>query len=204
MSKQTRNLILLSVLFLTAVFYYNTFNNAGNDRLGEILSSISNSIRFASRIEPILSKNGIILWTNLERRTEKLPFLLEDEELNLIAEKRLEDMFTEQYFAHYSPTTNQGAEDEAEDIDYQFISIGENLAEGYFKDDQALVKAWMESPGHRKNILEDNYTKIGAAVKKGIFEGQKTWMAIQVFSKPLSECPEPRQDQKFSIENKGF
>lgn len=201
-TKRIKNLILLSVLFLSVVFFYNFYSQGESDKLGKILSNVSNSIRFASRIDPILSKEGIVLWTNFERQAEKLPILLADEDLDIIAEKRLEDMFAGQYFAHYSPTTNRGAEDEAKDINYQFISIGENLAQGYFKNEEELVRAWMNSPAHRENILKENYTRIGVAVRKGIFEGQKTWLSVQIFSRPLSECSGPKTDLKYSVENK--
>ena len=60
-----------------------------------------------------------------------------------------------------------------------------------FEDDQVLVQAWMDSPGHRANILNDRYLEIGVAVIKGIYEGQNTWLAVQHFGLPLSACPQP-------------
>ena len=49
----------------------------------------------------------------------------------------------------------------------------------------------MNSPGHRANILDVHYTQIGVAVREGTFQGQTTWIAIQVFGRPSSDCPMP-------------
>jgi len=72
------------------------------------------------------------------------------------------------------------------------------LALGNFKDDENLVNAWMESEGHRENILSTKYQEIGVAVKKGSFEGRETWLAVQHFGLPLSACPQP--DVKLKVE----
>ena len=98
-------------------------------------------------------------------------------------------MFAKQYFEHISP---QGLDvsDLAEDAGYKFIEIGENLALGNFLNDETLVQAWMDSPGHRENILNSNYKEIGVAVLKGTYQGKTTWMAVQHFGRPLSDCPQ--------------
>ena len=49
---------------------------------------------------------------------------------------------------------------------YEYISVGENLAMGNFKNDGDLVEAWMNSPGHRANILSFKYKELGVAVIK--------------------------------------
>ena len=44
-----------------------------------------------------------------------------------------------------------------------------------------------------------HYTEIGVAVGKGIYQGQTTWIAVQIFGKPSSACPSPDADLKSSI-----
>ncbi|MDE2019598.1 MAG: hypothetical protein KGJ13_04605 [Patescibacteria group bacterium] len=138
-----------------------------------------------------LTREGVIVDTNTERQKNgDLPPLEENAALDTIAALRLGDMFAKQYFAHVSPS-GSSAMTVASSVGYQYIALGENLALGNFNGDQGVVTAWMGSPGHRANILNARYTQIGVAVKEGIFEGQDTWLAVQVFGKPASDCPEP-------------
>jgi uncharacterized protein YkwD len=135
-----------------------------------------------------LSKDNIINFTNKYRKENgDLVVLKENHKLNLSAQEKLQDMFTEQYFDHISPA-GVGIGDLGDQVGYQYLLIGENLAMGNFKDDLALVDAWMASPGHRENILNKNYTEIGIAVAKGRFEGRDIWMAVQHFGTPLETC----------------
>lgn len=147
-----------------------------------------------------LTKAGTIQWTNLQRENYGLPPLKENERLDLSAAMKVEDMFDKQYFAHDSPSGVKVG-DLAENVGYEFIAIGENLALGNFENDEALLKAWMDSPGHRANILNLQYQEIGVAVLKGVFEGKTTWLAVQHFGLPLSACPQPSTTLKTEIES---
>lgn len=136
-----------------------------------------------------LSKSNVVDITNKYRKENgNLPLLIENEKLNLSAEKKLQDMFRNQYFEHVSPN-DISVGDLGNQVSYDYILIGENLALGNFKNDTALVGAWMKSEGHRANILNDNYLDIGVAVGKGIYEGKNVWMAVQHFGTPRSACP---------------
>lgn len=146
-----------------------------------------------------LTKEGIIEWTNFQRKSYGLSPLKENELLEQSANLKLQDMIEKHYFAHVSPDGIE-LKDLVEKVGYEFILIGENLALGNFKDDQDLVLAWMESPGHRENILNSKYQEIGVAVGQGIFEGKKVWFAVQHFGKPLSACPVPNENLKLEIE----
>lgn len=149
--------------------------------------------------EASLTEEGVIEWTNMQREQNGLPPLRENLKLDASAQAKVDDMFKNQYFAHQSPS-DEGVGDLAEKFNYKFIAIGENLALGNFKNDEALVQAWMASPGHRANILNSSYQEIGVAVKKGIFEGETTWLAVQHFGLPLSSCPQPDEKLKAEIE----
>lgn len=136
-----------------------------------------------------LTKEGVIAYTNKNRKdVAGLPALVENSKLDISAQNKLVDMFTKQYFEHTSPSgvsiSNLG-----EQVGYEYILIGENLAMGNFKNDGALLDAWMASIGHRANILNTHYTEIGVAVGKGKFEGKDTWIAVQHFGAPRSICP---------------
>ena len=149
--------------------------------------------------EAYLTQSGTIYWTNIQRKDNNLPALTENPKLNAAARAKLDDMFKLQYFEHTSPS-GIGAADLAENAGYKFIVIGENLALGSFKNDKELVQAWMDSPGHRANILNSSYQEIGVAVGKGVFEGETTWLAVQEFGRPLSDCYQPDPALKNKIE----
>lgn len=136
-----------------------------------------------------LTSNGVVDITNKYRESDGgLPPLTENSKLNFSAEKKLQDMFVKGYFEHMSPD-GVGVGDLGNQVSYEYILIGENLALGNFKDDQSLVDAWMASPGHKANILNKRYTEIGVAVSKGIYNGKSVWMSVQHFGLPKSACP---------------
>ncbi|OGZ60571.1 MAG: hypothetical protein A2919_01680 [Candidatus Spechtbacteria bacterium RIFCSPLOWO2_01_FULL_43_12] len=149
--------------------------------------------------EGLLTRSRVIEWTNIQRELAGLPALSENSKLNESASIKVDDMFEKQYFAHVSPS-GDGAGELAGDVEYSFILIGENLALGNFGSDELLVDAWMDSPGHRENILKPGFTEIGVAVKRGEFEGRQTWLAVQHFAKPLSDCPQPQESLKAQIQ----
>jgi uncharacterized protein YkwD len=157
----------------------------------ELLSQDINSVT--------LSNSGIIKYTNIERlNVSKVP-LVENIDLVKSAKVKLDDMFKQQYFEHVSPKGTT-LEDLAVGAGYEYILIGENLAEGDFKDDHALVSAWMTSPKHKENILNDRYTQIGVAVGHGILNGQDVWLGVQHFGRPLNLCPAIDQQLVTSID----
>ena len=147
----------------------------------------------------LLTEQGVLQWTNIQRTRNGLAPLTGNIQLNGAASSKLQDMFSRQYFAHVSPS-GEGAGDLVKDTGYEFLAIGENLALGNYQDDQTLVQAWMDSPGHRANILNIRYQEIGVAVGKAIFEGNSTWLAVQIFGRPLSACPQPDEQFKTQIE----
>lgn len=150
--------------------------------------------------ETHLTRAGVVRFTNHHRAQHGLPPLAENQTLNVSASLKVDDMFANQYFAHESPNGN-GVSDLADRVGYNYIVIGENLALGNFQDDETLVQAWMDSPGHRANILHDGYTEIGVSVQRGTFKGDRVWLAVQHFGKPESACPSPDETLKTRIEN---
>jgi uncharacterized protein YkwD len=135
-----------------------------------------------------LTNEGVILYTNKNRVGNGLKPLSENIILDKIAKARAEDMFAKQYFAHVAPDGGK-AETLANSFGYEYIIIGENIAMGNFDGDEDLVTSWMNSPGHRENILKSKYTEIGVAEIFGKYEGNKVWMAVQIFGTPKSACP---------------
>ena len=149
----------------------------------------------------VLNDSQIVYWTNIERskNATNLVQLKSSTWLTEIAKERILDMFEKTYFEHVSPT-GDSASKIAEKNNYKYIIIGENIALGNFGSSREIVQAWMDSEGHRANILNKNYTDIGVYSKEGEYNGRKVWISAQIFSKPMAFCTEPDISKKETIE----
>lgn len=148
--------------------------------------------------ETELTQAGILRWTNRERTRAGLRPLTEQRELTAAAERKLQDMFAKQYFAHRNPD-GEGIAAVVTALGYVPLRVGENLALGNFGNDEELVAAWMASPGHRANIVSPGFSEIGIAAKEGDFQDRRTWLAVQVFALPASACPAPSTGLRSAI-----
>jgi len=97
--------------------------------------------------------------TNQERAKYGVPALKLDVELSKVAREKSRDMQAKGYFDHNSPTYGSPF-DMMKKFGIAYRSAGENIAMGQ-QSPQEVVNAWMNSEGHRKNILNANYTHIG-------------------------------------------
>lgn len=154
----------------------------------------------ASHEDSTLTVSGIIRLTNVERSKKGLGILTKNSILDKSAGAKVQDMFSQQYFEHVSPS-GVSVTDLVNKEGYQYIVIGENLALGNFGGDAQVLAAWMASPGHRANILDTRYDEIGVAVGRGMYNGRMQWLAVQHFGKPLSSCPVVDSQLKSSIES---
>ncbi len=143
-------------------------------------------------INSSVNSQELIQLTNAERQKKGLPLLSENTKLNEAAFKKGQNMFEENYWAHYSPSgkdpwgfiSNTG---------YKFSFAGENLARNFYNSPD-VVNAWMSSPTHRDNILNSRYQEIGIAVLEGTLQGQPTILVVQEFGKPteaIAQAPAP-------------
>jgi uncharacterized protein YkwD len=151
--------------------------------------------------EVVLLKSKIIEETNLQRKNNGLPELKENTALEESALAKANDMFKNQYFEHTSPEGISSG-DLVQSFGYEYIVTGENLILGNFKNEAELVESWMNSPGHRENILNSRYTDIGISVVQGNYEGHSVWISVQEFGFPLSVCDEPDSGFKNQIDGK--
>lgn len=101
----------------------------------------------------------VIRLVNEVRAKNGLPALQENWELSRVARYKSQDMRDLRYFNHESPTYGSPF-DMIRAFGLRYRAAGENIAMGY-RTPQAVVTAWMNSAGHRANILNANYTQIG-------------------------------------------
>ena len=101
----------------------------------------------------------VVRLVNQARSRNGLPPLTENWELSRVARYKSQDMKDRGYFSHNSPTYGTPFQMiRAFGLTYRYA--GENIAMGYASP-QAVVEGWMNSGGHRANILNVNYTQIG-------------------------------------------
>lgn len=111
-------------------------------------------------------ESEVIRLVNIERQKQGLSPLQEDWELCRVARIKSQDMKDNNYFSHTSPTYGSPF-DMMKSFGIKYRGAAENIAKGQ-KTPEAVVKAWMNSSGHRKNILNASYTHIGVGyVKSG-------------------------------------
>jgi hypothetical protein len=138
-----------------------------------------------------VASDEIITDTNAARSANGIAPLVADPVLSQIAQQRVDNMFAEQYFGHVSPE-GIGADDIAQTLGYDYFLLAENIAAGDLADSTTIVNGWMNSPGHRANILNASLVNIGVAAKEGTFKGKNNqWVVVQVFSRPKSHCSFP-------------
>ena len=136
-----------------------------------------------------LSEEQIILQTNQARAKHKLSKLQPNDKLNAAVQAKLDHMFANQYWDHYSPT-NVAPWDFILSADYAYQNAGENLGRDFNSTD-ALVNAWLESPSHRENLLNPAYKDIGVAIGHGTINGQETTLIVQLLGRQFpADTPE--------------
>ena len=101
----------------------------------------------------------VVALTNQERAKNGLPALKVNTTLSKMAHEKARDMSANNYFSHTSPTYGSPF-DMMKKYGITYNYAGENIAMGQ-QTPEDVVKAWMNSEGHRKNILSPNYNYIG-------------------------------------------
>lgn len=118
-------------------------------------------------------EDQVVALVNQERAKQGLRPLTHRADVKNVAHKKAEDLINANYFAHNSP--NYGSPfDMLRTFGISYRSAGENIAKGQ-KTPQEVMNAWMNSPGHRQNILSPNFDTIGV----GFYHGAWVQMFIQ-------------------------
>ncbi|MBN2980254.1 serine protease [Cohnella algarum] len=104
---------------------------------------------------------------NAERAKAGLGALAMDSKLSEVALAKAKDMYNKNYFSHTSPTYGSPF-DMMKQFGVSFNYAGENIAKGQ-RTPAEVMNAWMNSSGHKANILGQNFTKIGVAYYNGVW-----------------------------------
>jgi len=141
---------------------------------------IKNNVNFLASVLP----DVIISETNSKRQMYDLTALAPDATLEKAAQLKADDMAAKGYFAHTSPEgiTPWHWLDQA---GYKYAYAGENLAINFIDSDD-VINAWMNSVGHKANILNNNFTQIGIGIADGQYQDRKTTFVVQLFAQPVA------------------
>jgi len=156
-------LVALKIFTLTAV------------TIGPIVPAFSSAI----------TVSNIISLTNESRGEYQLPALTENPLLDQAAQTKANDMLAKGYFAHTTPD-GKTPWDFIVAAGYNYIMAGENLAVN-FTEAENVETAWMNSPGHKANIVNKNYEEIGIGISQGEYQGHNAIFVVQMFGTPAGQ-----------------
>jgi len=128
--------------------------------------------------------DSLISETNNARLESGADIVILNDVLSTAARAKAVDMFEYNYWAHTSPSGTEPW-DFIIGEGYDYIFAGENLARD-FATSKGVVKAWLESPSHRDNLLNPRYTEMGLAIVDGELNGYPTTLVVQMFGTPRS------------------
>ncbi|MDP1421499.1 CAP domain-containing protein [Peribacillus simplex] len=139
-------------------------NDANQIRIGQIIN-LPTSNHTVNREESQSVEQQVLSLVNEERSKSGLPSLEMDSDISNVAILKSEDMRDNNYFNHTSPSYGSPF-DMMKSFGISYEYAGENIAAGQPSAD-AVMKSWMNSPGHKANILNKNYTHIGIGYVTG-------------------------------------
>ncbi len=140
----------------------NSSNSGNANNTGNTGNNTSNSGNESTQSDFAAQ---VVKLVNAERAKAGLSALASDALLDKVALAKAKDMSNNNYFDHQSPTYGSPF-DMMKQFGVTYSYAGENIAKGQ-KTPQEVVTAWMNSEGHRANILSKNFTQIGVGYYNG-------------------------------------
>lgn len=142
-------------------------DNDSDDQSGEVAEDNNSDDGQLNEFE-----KEVVSLTNDEREKNGLEPLESDAELSVVARDKSKDMQSNGYFSHESPTYGSPF-DMMSDYGISYSTAGENIAHGQ-QSPEEVVDGWMNSEGHRENILNPDFTHIGVGyVEQGNYWTQE-------------------------------
>ncbi len=201
MKKRALLIFMFVMLFSTSVFAQSTYTVQSGDSMWKIavkyqvgiseIIAANPQIKNPSMIYPgqkltiptvttSSQENEVARLVNVERAKAGLPALKFNWQLSRVARYKSADMANKGYFSHNSPTYGTPFQ-MMENFGLRFSAAGENIAYGQ-RTPAEVMNAWMNSPGHRNNIMSRSFTEIGVGLAKNK-NGVCYW--TQQFMKPM-------------------
>ncbi|MGI6727407.1 MAG: CAP domain-containing protein [Anaerovoracaceae bacterium] len=147
-----------------------TDNNANVNKNPVVTAPDNNAGSYEKQVVDLVNK---------ERAAQGLPALSYNASLSKVAEAKAADMRDKGYFSHTSPTYGSPF-DMMKTFGITYRAAGENIAKGY-KTPDSVMNGWMNSPGHRANILNSDFSEIGVGY---VTDSNGTGYWVQMFIHP--------------------
>lgn len=173
------NPVVISAILVTAFLQQVSYTPSRVNLRGNVLA-------YATDINPV----ELLKDTNIERNKAGLAPLRLDSRLNASASDKASDMFSNDYWAHVSPSGVQPWHwFEVEHYAYSYA--GENLAKN-FDTSAGVMQGWMNSQTHRDNLLNIHYVDVGFSISNGTLQGEQTTLVVAHYgAAPQAPAPAP-------------
>lgn len=139
----------------------------------------------------------VVDYANNDRQGIHRHELRENILLSQAASLKAHDMASRGYFSHVGPA-GETPWTWLDKVGYKYVYAGENLAVNYF-DSEDVHRAWMNSPIHRDNLLDERFTEIGVGVAQGKFNGRDSLYIVEFLGtteEPLSPNTDLARESK--------
>ena len=161
------------VVLLTAVFLA-AFAAFAMSAVEPEVAAADTSIRSCtgSKITLKTIEKTMLSLHNRKRTSLGLPRLCVHPKLQKAARAHSMDMIRRDYFSHYTKGRNEGSCQRLRRNGYRWRLCGENIAwgSGSKGSPNSRFQAWMNSPGHRANILKRGFREVGIGAARGTFQ----------------------------------
>jgi uncharacterized protein YkwD len=153
------------IIFLTATYFTCLPQAWGQGLLGP-KKTAKLRVQYLKAVE-----KEVLRLTNAERRKRHLSSLDADDDLTATARAHSDDMLKRDFFSHVNPDGKSPAERLMPSHSMPVAKVGENIWKGSRLDTsdakllaRLMVDGWLTSPGHRANILNQDYTHLGVGI----------------------------------------
>lgn len=188
LKKDIKNSITASILVRVGERYGGTVKSSLDDTVAELNKfltvepdsrdrvNLDVDLQYAELVIDSVSEEQMLALLNAERAKVGIGLLKPDVAIQQVARNHSKDMFLQKYFSHYDPE-GRDASYRMDTAHIEYALVGENLA--YAPDVLIAHKGLMESDGHRRNILDSTYHRVGIGI---IDSGTSGRMFTQVFA----------------------
>lgn len=129
-------------------------------------------------VKAAINPTELIEKHNSQREIYGVPKLELNQDLSYSATLKAQAMLSSDCWSHYCPN-GKSPWDFFEEAGYTYQYAGENLAEG-FKNTDSVITAWLNSPSHKENLLNKNFTEVGFGIINGTFQGKENNLIVVV------------------------
>ncbi|MBR0350996.1 MAG: SH3 domain-containing protein [Clostridia bacterium] len=160
----------VSKKYVKAIYPQTSSNSGGSNSSNSGTSNTGNTT-----VTLTADEKEVFNLINQQRANNGLPALKIDNELQRVARIKAQDMVDKNYFSHNSPTYGSPF-DMMKSFKISYKTAGENIAGN--NNNSSAVTAWMNSPGHKANILNSSFNYTGVGVVNGSKYGK---IYVQMF-----------------------